>query len=178
VSTSALTNSTLYGQSPWTNANAPAAQNTNFAAGTASFYGITFATNVSPYAAAAAKCNNTASGSSVILPAATATTSAAALTWPNDAASYFAYGQARIVSPMMAACSACHISNQAMSHMKTTGGGVYYQTRASVLGYTNNTSVSPPTATLPATIPSNPEQCLVCHGSGGVADIKAMHAFN
>ena len=62
--------------------------------------------------------------------------------------------------------------------MKTTGGGVYYQTRASVLGYTNNTGVSPPTATLPATIPGNPEQCLVCHGSGGVADIKTMHAFN
>jgi len=57
----------------------------------------------------------------------------------------------------------------------TTNGGRLFAQRASVVtvapvltGTTLTTSVTSP-------ITSNVEQCLVCHGTGAMADIKAVH---
>jgi OmcA/MtrC family decaheme c-type cytochrome len=60
-----------------------------------------------------------------------------------------------VISPVSAACFACHDSGLAKSHMEVNGGAVYAP-RAVALAKT--------------------EQCLVCHGSGRVADIKQVHA--
>jgi OmcA/MtrC family decaheme c-type cytochrome len=60
-----------------------------------------------------------------------------------------------VSSPTVAVCTACHDTKLAISHMEVNGGS-FYQTRATAL--------------------SRQEQCLVCHASGRVADIKAMHA--
>ena len=61
-----------------------------------------------------------------------------------------------VISPVTAACSACHDSNPAISHMKANGGQ-FYAPRAAVLA-------AGPT-----------EQCMVCHGPGRVAAIGEVH---
>lgn len=66
-------------------------------------------------------------------------------------------GNNLVTSPITAACSACHDSLQAISHMTTTGYGSFYKKRSDVVVATK-------------------EQCLVCHGPGTVAEIKAVHA--
>jgi OmcA/MtrC family decaheme c-type cytochrome len=63
-----------------------------------------------------------------------------------------------VSSPITSACFACHDTLAAKNHMQSNGGAIY-QPRSSVGG-----------ATL-----FNLEACLVCHGSGKVADIKAVH---
>jgi OmcA/MtrC family decaheme c-type cytochrome len=60
-----------------------------------------------------------------------------------------------VSSPTVAVCTACHDTKLAISHMEVNGGS-FYQTRATALG--------------------RQEQCLVCHASGRLADIKAVHA--
>ena len=57
-------------------------------------------------------------------------------------------------SPIASACFGCHDSSTAMAHMKGNGGALY-EARSTAL--------------------SKVEQCLICHGTGKVADIKAMH---
>jgi OmcA/MtrC family decaheme c-type cytochrome len=57
-------------------------------------------------------------------------------------------------SPIAAACVACHDDSQAMSHMRTNGGSVWAPRSVALV---------------------REEQCLVCHGSGRIADIKQMH---
>ena len=59
-----------------------------------------------------------------------------------------------IHSPIAAACFGCHAGTTAQAHMRTNGGSIYA-----------------PRATALATT----EACLVCHGTGKVADIKAVH---
>jgi cytochrome c551/c552 len=66
-----------------------------------------------------------------------------------------AEGTTLVNSPVTTSCFSCHDSDQAVSHMKVNGGSIYAP-RATAL--------------------ANPEQCLVCHGTGRIADIKAMHA--
>ncbi|MEO7707390.1 MAG: OmcA/MtrC family decaheme c-type cytochrome, partial [Caldimonas sp.] len=61
-------------------------------------------------------------------------------------------------SPTVAACSACHDSADSISHFKINGAA-FYQARGSAITGTNET-------------------CLVCHGTGRVADIAVMHAKN
>jgi OmcA/MtrC family decaheme c-type cytochrome len=61
-------------------------------------------------------------------------------------------------SPTVTACSACHDSADAISHFKINGAA-FYQARGTAITGTNET-------------------CLVCHGSGRVADIAVMHAKN
>jgi len=68
-------------------------------------------------------------------------------------------GNNLVSSPITATCSACHDSLQAISHMTTTGYGSFYKARS---------LVTAPGATK--------EQCLICHGSGRIADIKVVHA--
>jgi OmcA/MtrC family decaheme c-type cytochrome len=59
-----------------------------------------------------------------------------------------------VVSPITGACSACHDSASAIAHFKGNGGA-FYEERPTGFAKT--------------------EQCLVCHGNGKVADIRAVH---
>jgi hypothetical protein len=63
-----------------------------------------------------------------------------------------------VVSPIVAACSACHDSATAIDHMQTNGGS-FYEPRSTAL-----------------TKPQQ-EECLLCHGPGRVAAIADRHAF-
>lgn len=74
---------------------------------------------------------------------------------PATGATVQAAGTTLVNSPITTACFACHDSTQAMAHMRTNGGSIY-ATRTTAL----------------ATV----EQCMICHASGKVADIKTMHA--
>ena len=62
-----------------------------------------------------------------------------------------------VMSPTVAACSACHDSTDAISHMKGNTGS-FYAARSAALGIS--------------------ETCLVCHGTGRTADIAVMHSKN
>ena len=78
-----------------------------------------------------------------------------------------------VTSPLTAACSGCHDSQEDINHMTQTGGGVWLQPR----------STAAPTVATPVTVngvtTSNPlvskEQCMVCHGPGALADIRVVH---
>jgi OmcA/MtrC family decaheme c-type cytochrome len=67
-----------------------------------------------------------------------------------------AAGTTVVLSPISAACSGCHDSATAVAHMKANGGTVF----------------GPRTTAL-----ANTEQCLICHGPGKTADIKAVHRW-
>lgn len=60
-----------------------------------------------------------------------------------------------VTSPTVTVCSACHDSNLAISHFEVNGG-TFYGTRAVEQGRV--------------------EQCFVCHATGKLADIGAVHA--
>jgi len=60
-----------------------------------------------------------------------------------------------VTSPIAAACYSCHVSTVAQAHMKANGGSIY-EARATAL--------------------TKLEQCIICHGPGKTADIKAVHA--
>jgi OmcA/MtrC family decaheme c-type cytochrome len=62
-----------------------------------------------------------------------------------------------VVSPMVAACAACHDSPIAVDHMQVNGGS-FYEARSVAF-----------------TKPQR-EQCLLCHGPGRVASIADRHA--
>jgi hypothetical protein len=59
-----------------------------------------------------------------------------------------------VKSPIAAACSSCHDSPTAISHMQMMGGS-FYETRAAAQ--------------------TKAEQCLMCHGPGTVASIAMVH---
>jgi OmcA/MtrC family decaheme c-type cytochrome len=63
-----------------------------------------------------------------------------------------------VVSPIVAACSACHDSPTAVDHMQTNGGS-FYEPRGTAF-----------------TKPQQ-EECLLCHGPGRIASIADRHAF-
>lgn len=68
-----------------------------------------------------------------------------------------AAGTTLVITPITAACSACHDTPTAIDHMKGNGGQFYSQ-RQTVLA------------------PNAPqEQCLICHGPGRVAAIGEVH---
>jgi hypothetical protein len=60
-----------------------------------------------------------------------------------------------VISPIMAACVACHDTSLAIGHMQSNGGS-FYAPRSTALGKS--------------------EQCTLCHLTSKVADIAAMHA--
>ena len=64
-----------------------------------------------------------------------------------------------VVTPITAACAACHDSPAAKGHM-VANGGLFYATRAAA-----KTAASQYAA----------ESCLVCHGTGGVFPIADVH---
>jgi OmcA/MtrC family decaheme c-type cytochrome len=59
-----------------------------------------------------------------------------------------------VVSPITAACSACHDSSSAIAHFKTNGGA-FYEPRT--------------------VIATKVEACLTCHGNGAIMDIHQVH---
>ena len=67
-----------------------------------------------------------------------------------------AAGTTLVSSPIASACFACHDSATARVHIEGNGGKLYVA----------RSTVTPA---------SSPEQCLICHGPGKVADIKSMH---
>jgi len=68
-----------------------------------------------------------------------------------------AAGSTLVLTPMTAACAACHDSSTALDHMKANGGR-FYAPRSTVLA------------------PGAPqEQCLICHGPGRTAAIGIVH---
>ena len=68
-------------------------------------------------------------------------------------------------SPIASACYACHDSATDRAHIVGNGGYL------NVARSTVTTSVAG-VNTVPIV---NNEQCLICHGSGGIVDIKAVH---
>jgi len=60
-----------------------------------------------------------------------------------------------VITPIMAACSACHDAPPALDHMRSNGGQ-FYAPRSAVLGGAQ-------------------EQCLICHGPGRIAAIGEVH---
>jgi hypothetical protein len=69
-----------------------------------------------------------------------------------------AAGTTLVTSPIATACLACHDSDFAIQHMELTGGGSIYRTRG-----TPNFALG------------KPEQCMFCHSTGAIKDIKAVH---
>ncbi|HEX9082660.1 MAG TPA: OmcA/MtrC family decaheme c-type cytochrome, partial [Holophagaceae bacterium] len=65
-----------------------------------------------------------------------------------------AAGTTLVHSPIASACFGCHDSQIDIAHFQNNGGSIY-QPRSTAF--------------------NNVEQCLVCHGNGKVADIKAVH---
>ncbi len=63
-------------------------------------------------------------------------------------------GNNLVTSPIAAVCSTCHDSTTATAHMEGNGGSFYDPRSAAV---------------------TRTEQCLVCHASGKIADISAVH---
>ena len=66
-----------------------------------------------------------------------------------------------VSSPYVAACSNCHDTPMALSHMKAMGGS-FYVPRSSVMNAQTGALI-------------NTEQCFICHSSGKVADVKLVH---
>jgi OmcA/MtrC family decaheme c-type cytochrome len=62
-----------------------------------------------------------------------------------------------VVSPITAACSACHDSSASIDHMQANGGR-FYDTRAN---YKAKGALK--------------EQCMICHATGKVAPIATVH---
>jgi OmcA/MtrC family decaheme c-type cytochrome len=60
-----------------------------------------------------------------------------------------------VSSPTAAVCFSCHDGSEALAHMRANGGSIYAPRAAGL---------------------ATQEQCLVCHASGKIADIKAVHA--
>jgi OmcA/MtrC family decaheme c-type cytochrome len=71
-----------------------------------------------------------------------------------------------VSSPVSAACFGCHDSSIAVSHMQDNGATLYKPVSTVSVSGTGDRSKGF----------SKTESCLVCHGSGRVADIKAVHA--
>jgi hypothetical protein len=68
-----------------------------------------------------------------------------------------AAGTTLVLSPLTAACAACHDSPVALDHMESAGGRFY----------ASRSSVQAPGAA--------GEQCLICHGPGRTAAIGVVH---
>ena len=76
-----------------------------------------------------------------------------------------------VTSPVTSACFGCHDSSIAVSHMQLNGGTVYGSVSAVSTG-----GARPAIGTTTTFGFNKVETCMVCHASGKVADIKAVHA--
>jgi len=110
-------------------------------------------------------------------------TAAAAKTWPSTGgisgsvaagATLEADPTTLVSSPISAACFACHDSPAAQAHI-TTNGGRLFDPRSAVVTAAASTTTGFLVTTVTSPITNNVEQCLVCHGTGAVADIYTVH---
>ncbi|GAB3768069.1 hypothetical protein GCM10028796_30970 [Ramlibacter monticola] len=69
-----------------------------------------------------------------------------------------------VSSPISSACFGCHDSKAAVGHIQGNGGTLYKQASSVAVGADRAKGFAVT------------ETCLVCHGTGRAADIKAMHA--
>ena len=60
-----------------------------------------------------------------------------------------------VESPITTVCFACHDSTLARTHMESNGGSIYVDRKTAL---------------------AKPEQCMICHESGRVGDIKTVHS--
>ena len=75
-----------------------------------------------------------------------------------------------VSSPVASACFGCHDSSLATQHMESNGGTL-------VRKFSSVSSVAArPAIGAASTMTLKNEQCMLCHASGKVADIKVMHA--
>jgi OmcA/MtrC family decaheme c-type cytochrome len=65
-------------------------------------------------------------------------------------------------SANMSVCSACHVDTVAQAHMQQNGGSTTVTKDAEG-------------RTILSSIPADVETCSVCHGAGGVADVRVVH---
>ena len=72
-------------------------------------------------------------------------------------------------TPIASACYACHDTKTAAAHM-INNGGTLGSPRSTVA-----TSVAGVNTVAIGSAPAVTEQCLVCHGTGAMADIKVVH---
>jgi OmcA/MtrC family decaheme c-type cytochrome len=78
---------------------------------------------------------------------------------PSDPATV---GHPISTSANMSVCSACHADSVSEAHMQQNGGSTSVMKDAE-----GRTILSP--------IPANVETCNVCHGAGGIADVRVVH---
>jgi len=92
-------------------------------------------------------CKQTALGAYSLSPYVTA----------DNAANYGSAGTGTnlVISPVATVCFSCHDSAIARSHMESNGGSIYLARSVAL---------------------TRVESCMVCHGTGSIADIKVMHA--
>lgn len=80
-----------------------------------------------------------------------------------------------VSSPIASACFGCHDSSLAVQHMESNGGTLVR--KLSTVSNVGTTAAPRPAVGATSTMAfSKTEQCMLCHASGKVADIKAMHA--
>jgi len=76
-----------------------------------------------------------------------------------------------VSSPIASSCFGCHDSNLAVQHMESNGG-----TLVRKFSTVSSVATRPAIGATSAMKFTKGEQCMLCHASGKVADIKAMHA--
>jgi OmcA/MtrC family decaheme c-type cytochrome len=83
-------------------------------------------------------------------------------------------GDPLVSSPITSACFACHDSQTAVAHFQANGGILL----RSVSSITGATPGIPGTSTTDRSglDAKNVEQCLICHATGKIADVKVVHA--
>jgi len=109
----------------------------------------------SPNYGVAFSFNAGASGSNACTPGGTAYTIGAGQSTADVAAANAAYQTNLVVSPITSVCFACHDTSPAMAHFELNGGSIY-KARSAALNTT--------------------ETCIICHGSGRIADIAEVHS--
>ena len=109
----------------------------------------------SPNYGVAFSFNAGASGSNACTPGGTPFTIPPGQSTADVAAANAAYQTNLVVSPITSVCFACHDTSPAMAHFELNGGSIY-KARSAALNTT--------------------ETCIICHGSGRIADIAEVHS--
>jgi OmcA/MtrC family decaheme c-type cytochrome len=76
-----------------------------------------------------------------------------------------------VSSPIAASCFGCHDSSLAVQHMVSNGG-----TLVTSFSKVSSVATRPAIGAASTMKFTKAEQCMLCHASGKVADIKVMHA--